>query len=101
MWGGWGGGTTTPGAEGKVHGSGQDFHDLYLEGIAAAITWENRSIMVESPPRLHCHLFPDPDGVRVVPTALPFHVPAAAYGMTVAEWLGLNADTLVRPENAR
>ncbi|MFI6909638.1 hypothetical protein ACIBKY_50845 [Nonomuraea sp. NPDC050394] len=32
---------------------------------------------------------PVDDGVLVVPAVLPLHVPAAAYGMTVAEWLQL------------
>ncbi|MFI6485300.1 hypothetical protein ACIBH1_45835 [Nonomuraea sp. NPDC050663] len=35
-------------------------------------------------------IFPVHDGVLVVPAVLPFHVPAEAYGLTVAAWLSLN-----------
>lgn len=45
--------------------------------------------MTAPPPRLRCHVFPHADGVRIVPPALPFHVPRDAYTLTVAEWLGL------------
>jgi hypothetical protein len=41
-------------------------------------------------PQLSRTLFPHPDGgVRVIPAMLPFDVPAEAYPLTVAEWLGL------------
>ncbi|MEU5863479.1 hypothetical protein ABZ815_20080 [Nonomuraea sp. NPDC047529] len=34
-------------------------------------------------------VFPCQDGVLLVPAVLPIHVPAAALGLTVAEWLNL------------
>ncbi|WP_156056300.1 hypothetical protein [Streptosporangium roseum] len=54
--------------------------------------------MIESPPRLRCHVFPHVDGVRVVPPNLPIHVPRAAYTLTVAEWLDLEQHPDVTPD---
>lgn len=40
---------------------------------------------------LPCDLYQVADGVLVVPHLLPFHVPAAAYGLTVKDGIGVNA----------
>lgn len=45
--------------------------------------------MSSSTPSAPVHCYPRADGVDVVPFVLPMHVPAEAYEMTVAEWLGL------------
>ncbi|MDP4501042.1 hypothetical protein [Nonomuraea turcica] len=46
---------------------------------------------------LPCDLHPVADGVLVIPHILPIRVPAAAYTLTVAEWLRLPAEAATVP----
>ncbi|WP_171074987.1 hypothetical protein [Nonomuraea basaltis] len=42
-------------------------------------------------------VFPCQDGVLLVPAVLPIHIPADAFGLTVAEWLNLQPSREVTP----
>lgn len=48
--------------------------------------------MCTSPPAVAVHCFPREGGVDVVPFVLPLWVPAEAFGLTVAEYFGIEED---------